>query len=111
MVEEAIWMVRAGKGAAFVEDFLEGNFVGIGFESAGEVKSPVDKDVLIASMQMKNPNGKFMMAASQIQRFYDEFKVGDNVLTYDPGQRLYFCLLYTSPSPRDATLSRMPSSA
>ena len=25
--------------------------------------------------------------------------------------RLYLCLLYTSPSPRDATLSRMPSSA
>ena len=24
---------------------------------------------------------------------------------------LYGCLLYTSPSPRDATLSRMPSSA
>ena len=24
---------------------------------------------------------------------------------------LAFCLLYTSPSPRDATLSRMPSSA
>ena len=23
----------------------------------------------------------------------------------------YYCLLYTSPSPRDATLSRMPSSA
>ena len=23
----------------------------------------------------------------------------------------YLCLLYTSPSPRDATLSRMPSSA
>ena len=25
--------------------------------------------------------------------------------------RTYNCLLYTSPSPRDATLSRMPSSA
>ena len=25
--------------------------------------------------------------------------------------RRYICLLYTSPSPRDATLSRMPSSA
>ena len=24
---------------------------------------------------------------------------------------LYFCLLYTSPSPRDRTRSRMPSSA
>ena len=25
--------------------------------------------------------------------------------------KFFFCLLYTSPSPRDATLSRMPSSA
>ena len=30
---------------------------------------------------------------------------------YPPGQGPYICLLYTSPSPRDATLSRMPSSA
>ena len=28
-----------------------------------------------------------------------------------PGALSYPCLLYTSPSPRDATLSRMPSSA
>ena len=28
-----------------------------------------------------------------------------------PNRGLYDCLLYTSPSPRDATLSRMPSSA
>ena len=28
-----------------------------------------------------------------------------------PKQVLFICLLYTSPSPRDATLSRMPSSA
>ena len=27
------------------------------------------------------------------------------------GNGLFSCLLYTSPSPRDATLSRMPSSA
>ena len=29
----------------------------------------------------------------------------------DIGRQFQFCLLYTSPSPRDATLSRMPSSA
>ena len=29
----------------------------------------------------------------------------------DSEQDTYACLLYTSPSPRDATLSRMPSSA
>ena len=28
-----------------------------------------------------------------------------------PGAHVQGCLLYTSPSPRDATLSRMPSSA
>ena len=34
-------------------------------------------------------------------------------LRCDPasGALYYVCLLYTSPSPRDATLSRMPSSA
>jgi len=37
----------------------------------------------------------------RISWFYDEAK----------DELLIFCLLYTSPSPRDATLSRMPSSA
>ena len=36
-----------------------------------------------------------------------EYSVGSN----DNGNYLKACLLYTSPSPRDATLSRMPSSA
>ena len=31
--------------------------------------------------------------------------------TFESGPSLWSCLLYTSPSPRDATLSRMPSSA
>ena len=33
----------------------------------------------------------------------------DHAIRHRPG--MYTCLLYTSPSPRDATLSRMPSSA
>src|SRR5665647_385229 len=32
-------------------------------------------------------------------------------LTHRGWERLYVCLLYTSPSPRDGLLSRMPSSA
>ena len=34
-----------------------------------------------------------------------------DVLRQIDGSRFQACLLYTSPSPRDATLSRMPSSA
>ena len=33
------------------------------------------------------------------------------IITVNPDSYFYTCLLYTSPSPRDATLSRMPSSA
>ena len=40
--------------------------------------------------------------------FANEYTV--NGKTFN-GMNLYYCLLYTSPSPRDATLSRMPSSA
>ena len=51
------------------------------------------------------------------------FEVKDGVITFDKelsGEEFLqrsglvegqICLLYTSPSPRDATLSRMPSSA
>ena len=43
-------------------------------------------------------------------------RVDDMVLDYaktniDADGRALFCLLYTSPSPRDGLLSRMPSSA
>ena len=38
------------------------------------------------------------------------WKVEDGAFVYYPGEG-NSCLLYTSPSPRDATLSRMPSSA
>ena len=40
---------------------------------------------------------------------YRDFEVG--FLQEDRGLKVSLCLLYTSPSPRDATLSRMPSSA
>ena len=39
---------------------------------------------------------------------FDFYKVEENER---PEQIAKACLLYTSPSPRDATLSRMPSSA
>ena len=42
--------------------------------------------------------------------FYRAGDIHDN-LYEENDQEIYDCLLYTSPSPRDATLSRMPSSA
>ena len=38
-------------------------------------------------------------------------EVGPGVTAFAPGDEVWYCLLYTSPSPRDGLLSRMPSSA
>ena len=41
----------------------------------------------------------------------DGYMHGNGTHTWSDGRKYIGCLLYTSPSPRDATLSRMPSSA
>ena len=47
--------------------------------------------------------------------YYDKFKMGVKIIDYGKGTikpALWgYCLLYTSPSPRDLSTSRMPSSA
>ena len=65
---------------------------------------------------------KFDMKATVERLEYDPNRTAFIALiTYEDGEQSYIlapqrlaagdCLLYTSPSPRDATLSRMPSSA
>ena len=65
------------------------------------------------------PDGK-MIAETDIQLIVDHFKyfidyLGEEYVgfgsDFDGAMMPKNCLLYTSPSPRDATLSRMPSSA
>ena len=45
------------------------------------------------------------------QSNWDSPKLTEKQLEYAANDVLYFCLLYTSPSPRDKRQSRMPSSA
>ena len=55
--------------------------------------------------------GQVVVWGGEISEFYSKdgrVKLATIVEQFDPYPD---CLLYTSPSPRDATLSRMPSSA
>ena len=53
-----------------------------------------------------------MASLDQIYKALEEADKSGNVEDAKELAQLYSdCLLYTSPSPRDATLSRMPSSA
>ena len=48
----------------------------------------------------------------QCAQYYDEvLTFSDSTYEENLTQLGYICLLYTSPSPRDGLLSRMPSSA
>ena len=47
--------------------------------------------------------------SSKLYDLYDQMFDYFNLAIYDLESK--FCLLYTSPSPRDGLLSRMPSSA
>ena len=51
-----------------------------------------------------------VMAEAEGQVGHGFSRVGDYIAQMKRG-KINACLLYTSPSPRDATLSRMPSSA
>ena len=62
--------------------------------------------------------GKHVLVEKPLARNYDQakeiIKMAEQANTYVMSAmclRYWPCLLYTSPSPRDATLSRMPSSA
>ena len=59
------------------------------------------------TVRAENQPGELVTANNQLTAFLSVLGGGLRVL-YLHGN---LCLLYTSPSPRDATLSRMPSSA
>lgn len=89
-----MWMVRAGQGAAYVEDFIEKNVVAIGWSEAGEIKVGDSREAIsqrLAGVWPTMSAGKRAISAGQIFRFLNEIKTGDKVVTYDPGRRIYTC--------------------
>ena len=88
----------------------------IEFDSIGKIKVPGDK-YWGASTERSNKYfniGDFLVRPLVIHSIAIIKKAAAivNTKNKDLDSRLSrYCLLYTSPSPRDATLSRMPSSA
>ena len=93
------------------EEGLEGGYLAV------EVKERIDRlenylalpankaqlNLLLARIRGLSTETELLEARKQLNAIVQRF--GDNM------QYKEICLLYTSPSPRDATLSRMPSSA
>ncbi|MET1256515.1 restriction endonuclease [Aliikangiella maris] len=86
------WMVRAGRGGLFIDDFINNNLVAIGWNLLGELSQlQADAQLKAAYIQYygnEKPN-KTANALSMLRRFYHEIQPGDWLLTYSPKQRLY----------------------
>lgn len=86
------WVVRAGKDAAFLEDFRSNSIVAIGWSEAGPVTPEMSDEELADRFDRAFANNKpaaRRVWQAQVRRFVSEVAVGDRIATYDPSQRLY----------------------
>ena len=79
----------------------------------------LSKEILAKELEMKTPRVELKIGGkaepyvfySEKRILFTQIKLETKIQDIIPDLIAYVCLLYTSPSPRDATLSRMPSSA
>lgn len=84
-------MVR-GEGGRRFEDFRKLGLVAIGWPDVGPIQPTDTKDAVtqrVVSAYKYEKHQSAQIVASQLIRFQNELKVGDEVVTYDPGQRVY----------------------
>lgn len=87
------WMVRAGKGAEFVDQFTEQGVVAIGWSEFGDLTRCKSKEEVDAIAVVEMPGarpGQILNSVSQVSRYLFEIEVGDAVVTYDRNARRYY---------------------
>lgn len=87
-----MWMVRAGRGAESIDDFIEKGVVAIGWDGLGDIPKGASREDIAKKLISENPaRSKSRVAnnAGQIWRYINEIEVGDYVVSYDPGRRVY----------------------
>ena len=107
LLTERLSLLRAERDEVFRETLLVSN--GDLADRATNVEATIRLRLLderIAGLELE-------IADSHHQQHTDGVVSVGDVVTVDLGEgdETYLCLLYTSPSPRDGLLSRMPSSA
>ena len=89
-----------------VEDFMAGSLV-----ENDESEIDGDKNILLVASKKRLPKAVQKIRNIAAEKGLEVSPLSGVIITGDGRHEFNICLLYTSPSPRDATLSRMPSSA
>ncbi|MHA6533949.1 restriction endonuclease [Paenibacillus sp. BAC0078] len=88
-----MWLVRAGQKAYLIDEFIEKNAVAIGWdqlEDIAKVSTLQEMKRILKKTYPEYKDGKINITAGQILRFVNDFKKGDEVITYNPEERLYY---------------------
>jgi restriction system protein len=104
------WLIRAGRDAAFIDDFRNNSIVAIGWSEVGPIDPAVDDATLRRQFDAAYPQDKPVARRvwqAQVRRFLTEIQIGDAVATYDPNARVYMLgTVASAPAWRDAELPR-----
>ena len=87
-----VWMVRAGRDSAFIDEFLSRQMVAIGWALTGDLSNVHSREEFRQLVQQHWPeDNKFQHAisVSQVYRFREEIVPGETVVTYDSNRRIY----------------------
>ena len=106
--------VKPGKGGAFAQvelrDIRDGTKLNERFRATESVERVILDEVSCTYLYAEDTNHIFMHGETFEQFSISEDMIGEQA-TFLQDDMSVTCLLYTSPSPRDGLLSRMPSSA
>ncbi|MGL4325102.1 MAG: restriction endonuclease [Beijerinckiaceae bacterium] len=88
------WMVRSGGRGRLYDTFRQRGIVAIGWFEVGDLTHIITRDEMTRLTRAAYPNDPeqaVLNSAGQLLRFRKELKIGDRVITYDPGARRYAC--------------------
>lgn len=94
------WMIRAGRGGVYAEDWFDDNIIGIDWDLNGVDISTMNQEQIRAAYKASHPDesrNKVAAAVGMITRFVQEMREGACVVMYSPQSRLYHVGHVTGP--------------
>lgn len=92
-MSKQMWMVRAGRGAAYADDFSQKQLVAVGWNLNDTDLTKINDKKAITDLVKKafpdQKDGWIYITAGQINRFCFDIKQGDRVITYNNDHRVY----------------------
>lgn len=86
------WMIRAGRGGTYIEDFESKGYAAIGWAHLGDLNQYADATAIRAAYEKEYSQAKpqaMANAVAMIVKFRDHIRKGDTIISYDTETRQY----------------------